>query len=76
MTDGNELFCEAKRAMLDNSREHILAVDHSKFGTIAFSKICDTDRIDKVVTDEKPDEKWLDLFMRKGIECIYPKEEK
>ncbi len=76
VTDGNELFCEAKRAMLDNSREHILAVDHSKFGTIAFSKICDTDRIDKVVTDEKPDEKWLDLFMRKGIECIYPKEEK
>ncbi|MCR4590896.1 MAG: DeoR/GlpR family DNA-binding transcription regulator [Lachnospiraceae bacterium] len=71
ITDGNELFCEAKRAMLDNSREHILAVDHSKFGTVAFSKICDTDRIDIIVTDEKPDDSWLDLFNRLGIKCIY-----
>ncbi len=74
ITDGNELFCEAKRAMLDNSREHILAVDHSKFDTIAFSKICDMERADIIVTDEKPDEKWLDLFRRSGIRCIYPED--
>ncbi len=76
ITDGNELFCEAKRAMLDNSKEHILAVDHSKFDTVAFSKICDMERADIVVTDEKPEERWLDLFNRTGIKCIYPGQEK
>lgn len=72
VTDGNELFCEAKRAMLDNSKEHIIAVDHTKFETVAFSKICDMDRVDVIVTDEKPDDSWLSMFERMEIKCVYP----
>ena len=72
LTDGNELFCETKRAMLNNSKQHIIAVDHSKFNEVAFSKICGPEDIDIILTDEKPGKKWLDFFEKQGIKCIYP----
>jgi len=72
ITDGNELFSQAKQTMLKSARQSILAVDHSKFDTVAFSKICDIRKVDVLVTDEKPEEKWLDLFRELGIRCVYP----
>lgn len=75
ITDGGELFCETKRTMIANSKEHIVAVDHSKFDSVAFSKVCDLDTVDIVVTDEKPSDEWLEQFRRQGIKCIYPEEE-
>lgn len=72
ITDGNEQFSEAKRVMLKAAGKNILAVDSSKFDTIAFSKVCDLCDIDILVTDEKPDTKWLELFEENDIECIYP----
>ena len=74
ITDGNELFSQAKQTMLKSAKECILAVDHTKFDRIAFSKICDVHDIHVVVTDEKPSEQWLELFERSGITCLYPAE--
>ena len=74
ITDGNELFSQAKQTMLKSAKQCILAVDHTKFDRIAFSKICDVHDIHVVVTDEKPSEQWLELFDRFGIACLYPQQ--
>jgi DeoR/GlpR family transcriptional regulator of sugar metabolism len=58
--------------MLDSAKEKILAVDSSKFGEIAFAKIGDLQNITTIVTDIKPDQKWLSKFEEYGVQCIYP----
>lgn len=74
ITDGNELFSETKRMMIQSAGQCIVAVDHTKFDKIAFSKICDVSKANIVVTDEKPSDKWMDVFRDLGIRCMYPEE--
>lgn len=72
VTDGNELFSQAKQMMMKSARETILAIDSSKFDRIAFSRLCDAEAINTVITDERPAERWLTFFERYHIHCIYP----
>lgn len=74
ITDGNELFSQAKQTMMKSAKQRILAVDHSKFGKVAFSRICGIYDVDVVVTDEKPSAEWLEVFSKNGIRCVYPLE--
>ncbi len=71
-SDSDELHANNKKTMLNSAKEKILAVDHSKFEKTAFSKIGDLSDITTVVTDEKPEEEWLQKFEQLGVECIYP----
>lgn len=72
LSDGNEDFAQAKKAMLGCAKERILAVDHTKFGTVAFAKIHDMRKVDVVVTDKKPSDEWMEFFVRNHIRCMYP----
>ncbi len=72
ITDGNEEFSQAKQVMLKSADKNILAIDSTKFDGVAFSRVCNIQDIDIVVTDEKPTAKWLELFEEHEIECIYP----
>ncbi len=72
MTDSNELHARNKKTMLERAAHKILAVDSSKFGHTAFTKIADLESIDTIITDEKPEEKWLQLFAQYHVECICP----
>lgn len=72
ITDGNEQFSQAKQTMQKAAKQSIFAIDSSKFEEIAFSKICDINQADIIVTDEKPDERWLGFFNKMGVECLYP----
>jgi len=74
ITDANEMFSQVKKTMLRSAAQRILAVDYTKFEVIAFSRICDLDEIDIVVTDVKPSERWLKYFEQKGIKCLYGEE--
>ncbi|MDD2970670.1 MAG: DeoR/GlpR family DNA-binding transcription regulator [Lachnospiraceae bacterium] len=74
ITDGNEQFSEAKRVLLKSGKKSILAVDSSKFDKIAFSKVCDLRDVDIIVTDQRPSEKWMNLFEENNVKCIYPEE--
>lgn len=74
VTDTNELFSQVKQTMLHAAKEKILAADYTKFNRVAFSRICDVMELDKVVTDVKPQEEWLEYFREKGIECLYGEE--
>ncbi len=72
ITDGNEQFSQAKQTMLKSAKQSIFAIDSSKFEEVAFSKICDVSQADIIVTDEKPDERWLGFFEKSGVKCLYP----
>lgn len=71
-TDGNDETASVKTAMLQAAEKVYLAVDSTKFGKIAFSQICSIAEVDYIVTDKKPDEKYLKAFKTYGIECLYP----
>lgn len=75
VTDGNEHFAEVKQAMIKSAQERILVVDYSKFDKSAFARICGIDEFSKVVTDQKPSEKWLNYLKEQNIDCIYPEED-
>lgn len=72
VTDSDDLHANNKRTMLKAAREKILAVDSSKFDKTAFTEIGTLEDITTVVTDEKPESGWLEIFERSDIECIYP----
>ena len=72
VTDAHEALSQI---MLKSARQRILAVDHTKFGNVAFSRICQLSDIDMVVTDIRPEQKWMDYFAEKGIVCLYDREE-
>lgn len=74
ITDSNEMFSQVKQTMLRSAKQRILAVDCTKFGNVAFSKICELASIDMVVTDVRPSEEWMEYFAEKGIECLYGRE--
>lgn len=71
VTDGNDDSAGVKQSILSSAGKVYLAVDSTKFGKSAFSKICDLSGLDVVVTDQKPEERWLETFEKLGIECVY-----
>ena len=73
ITEGNDEMASIKQSMIDSASKVYLTVDSSKFDKIGFSSICPLSEIDVVITDKKPDTKWLELFRKNQIECRYPK---
>lgn len=70
-TDSDELHANNKLTMLESASMKILAADSSKFDKTAFTAIGTLDDITTIVTDEKPETKWLRLFEENGVKCIY-----
>lgn len=70
--DSNDLFAQAKQTMMNSAKESILAVDHSKFDNMSFSKVTDIHNLTAVVTDQKPSEQWLEFLETHKIKCYYP----
>lgn len=71
ITDSNEKDSLMKQAIFASANRRVLAVDSTKFDRIAFTKVCDLNEIDRIVTDVKPDERWVSYFEEKGIELTY-----
>ena len=74
VTEGKDETAAIKQSMLDAAKKVYLTVDSSKFDKVAFSTICPLNRIDVVVTDKRPDAKWMETFKKLNIQCIYPKD--
>ena len=70
-TDRNDDSVVVKQSILSSAGKIYLAADSTKFGKVAFSKICSLSKVDVVVTDKKPDAEWMKTFKELGIECIY-----
>ena len=75
VTEGNDEMGSIKHSMIKASGKVYLAVDSSKFDKVAFSNICKLSRLDVVVTDKKPESRWLNAFAEHRIQCIYPETE-
>lgn len=74
VTEGNDETGSIKQSMLESAKRVYLTVDSSKFDKVAFSIICPLSKIDVVVTDKKPDAKWIETFKKLNIQCLYPKD--
>jgi DeoR/GlpR family transcriptional regulator of sugar metabolism len=61
---------QIKKQMLECSQKAIVLADSSKFDSVSLLRICDFDRIDKIVTDSKIKHKILEKYTGKGIEII------
>jgi len=72
VTDSDEQHAGNKYTMLQSGSRKMLAADSTKFGEVAFTKVGDLKDFDMIITDEKPDAKWLQLFESAGVECLYP----
>ncbi|MFV0528772.1 MAG: DeoR/GlpR family DNA-binding transcription regulator [Lachnospiraceae bacterium] len=71
--DSDAQHAANKNTMLHAADKRILAVDKSKFSTVAFAKIGGLKDVDIVVTDVQPEDAWLQLFEANRVECRYPK---
>jgi len=72
ITDPNDLIASVKIAMFSSAKEKILAIDSSKFDMVSFVKIATSKEVDIVITDKKPDDKWLEFLSAEKIKCYYP----
>ena len=59
--------------MIRNAKEVILALDNTKLDKVSFVQIASLDKIQTVVTSDKPNKEWRNHFDSLGITCKYPK---
>ena len=71
ITDGNDETAGIKQKMLRAADKVYLAVDSTKFEKAALSKICGLSDTDVIVTDLKPEERFIETFEKLGITCLY-----
>ncbi|MCD4670678.1 MAG: hypothetical protein K8S14_09560 [Actinomycetia bacterium] len=71
VTTPNELEAKVDRELAKESKETFLLVDYSKFGIVAYSKICDLEEIDFIITDRKVDKVFMNKFKMNNIELLY-----
>ena len=69
--DSNEGEAEIKKLMLEQAEEVALFVDHTKFDRSALVCLLSLDKVDYIVTDTKPDDKWIDFCQEKKIQLIF-----
>lgn len=74
MESNEETGC-IKQSMIESAAKVYLAVDSTKFDKVSFSTICSFKKIDVVITDKKPDSRWLKMFAEQEVTCLYPEEE-
>ncbi|MCI1640760.1 MAG: DeoR/GlpR family DNA-binding transcription regulator [Bacteroidales bacterium] len=70
VTTTNMMEANLNRLMMNTAQKTILLADSSKFGKRGFSKICDMDKIDEIITDEKIPQMYLENLQELGIEVI------
>ncbi|TYR78194.1 DeoR/GlpR transcriptional regulator [Priestia megaterium] len=61
---------QVKMKILENSRNCIVLADHSKFDVASLLKVCQFDRIDRIISDSKLSKKVLQKYAKEGIEII------
>lgn len=68
--NSHALLIDIQRAMITAARKVIFCLDHTKFGRKSMSFVCDLEKVDCVITDERTPEREVALFRDKGVEVI------
>lgn len=70
-TDGATEFnlddAQVKRKLIDISARTIVLADGAKFGEVAFSKVCDVDQIDELITDSSAPADEIEALRTAGV---------
>lgn len=69
--DSNEPECELKKTMLQQAGKAILLADHSKFDKTAFVKLMEFEDIDVLITDQEPEQAWMDMLTERSVEVLF-----
>ena len=69
--DSSEREADVKPEMVKQALEVALLADHTKFNQTAFVNFLSIDKLDYLITDEKPDDKWVDYCNENDIKLIY-----
>jgi DeoR/GlpR family transcriptional regulator of sugar metabolism len=69
--DSNEPESEIKNLMSERVDKIILLVDSTKFDTKSFINVFSISKIDFLITDKKPAQKWIDACAEQNIKLIY-----
>lgn len=70
LMDSNEPEARVNRSVIQSAVEVIVVADSSKFGKVAFINVCNIERINCVITDDKLDKKYIREFEAKGVKII------
>lgn len=68
VTTTNMMEANLNRLMMEASQQTILLADSSKFGKKGFSKICDIEKVDRIITDDGISQLYLESLTNRGIE--------
>ncbi|MBQ9765407.1 MAG: DeoR/GlpR transcriptional regulator [Lachnospiraceae bacterium] len=71
ITDSNENDAQIKKMMLKSAKKRVLAIDSSKFDKTSFTKVCEFEEIDMIVTDSVLDESWEKRLKDAEVEIVY-----
>ncbi|WP_019638016.1 DeoR/GlpR family DNA-binding transcription regulator [Paenibacillus fonticola] len=69
--DSNEPECELKKTMLQQAGKALLLADHSKFDKTAFVKLMEFEDIDVLITDQEPEQAWMDMLTERSVEVLF-----
>lgn len=61
-----------RKTMLEQAKKRVLLCDHTKFGKVSTCKLFSFELIDYLVTDQKPDDAWLEYLAARGVQVLYP----
>lgn len=71
LSDINEDEAELRRRMIKNCDKVVLLCDSSKFDKTSFSKVCEFNMINCIITDKKPSSQWIEFLREKGVELLF-----
>lgn len=69
-TTTNAMEASLNQKMIEAAQRIIVLADSTKFGRRGFGKICDTERVDIVITDIEAPEQVIKRLREKGVEII------
>lgn len=70
LTTTNMMEATLNGVMIESAQKVIVLADSSKFGRRGFSKICNLDAVDMVITDSNTQSRYLTQLRERGIEVI------
>lgn len=70
--DSYEEEADIKRILIERGRRIMLLADYTKFDNIALVPLCPLDKVDVIVTDQKPSDEWIEVLKEKKVELVYP----
>ena len=71
LMESNEPESIIKRQMNEQAQKCILLADNTKFDKTAFTRTCDLNKINTIVTDKEPAIEWLDYIKNNDMRIIY-----